>query len=167
MSITKTEVFRKALTNAMSIPPEYVHQVSYYTDDLDTLVEEMSGMAAAGWRKFRRTEHIRVYPGGTAQQAVFYVAHHHEYMPGFETELIQPLTVPNYIKILEIAPRQIAHLSVLASTFDGELDRRIIYRICQSGAQLIQQGQVRVGRKLDSQYSIYNVDNFLPIKIIR
>lgn len=168
MSITRTEVFRRALKDTMSIPPECVHQVSYYAYDLDALVEEMSGMAAAGWRKFRRTERIKVYPGyEVPQEAVFYVANHHEYMPGVETELIQPLTFPNYIGILDIASRQVAHLSVKALVFDGDDDQEIIRRMTQSNGQLIQKGHVRVGRNEVDHYAIYNVNDFLPVKIIR
>lgn len=171
MSKVKYKQFQRALESNLGKGFELITHIAYYTPDLEgTIIDQYGPMASIGWRKFRRTERIQVYPGGTTQTVVFYVAHHHEYMPDFDTELVEPLGEPNYISMLDLLPGQIAHLGVDLSDheMEGESDEHILKLMgLREGSQLIQKGEVRVGRKYEQKYSIYNTDGFLPIKISR
>lgn len=164
MDEARAKMFRK-------IVPELLTQVAYYADDLEVLISERGPMATLGWRRYRRTESIRVYPGYEQTEMSFYIAHHGEYLPGFETELIQPLALPNYIATLDVLPGQIAHLGIDVSgehPLTNEDDKYILRKIgVRSDPQLIQRGAVRVGRKWKHRYAIYSSDDLLPVKITR
>lgn len=147
--------------------PEKIYQVGYYAEDLDRLIESQEGLGSAGWRKHRRTETIKVYPGTEEHQAVFYVGVHHDRMPNMEVEVIQPLTHPNYINVLELLSGQVAHLAVRAEDFGPRNDSWILYALTGSSGQAIQKGQVRKGRKVSERYTIYQIEGFLPVKIVR
>lgn len=143
-----------------------INQIAYFADDLDAMAARLRPNAI--WQKFRRTETIRLYPGGKEDTAVFYVAHRHDFMPGFEVELLQPLTDPTYINVLDLVPGQVAHLGVKADEFPGMEDQDIVSRLAPDQAvQMIQKGAVRTGRILSYKYSIYQVEEFLPVKIVR
>lgn len=163
---TKSEIFRDALENTVGVTATHIYQVAYYADDLEETTARLSIDTA--WHKFRRTEKIRTYPGNKVDDAVFYVARHHDYMPGFEVELIQPLTDPNYISILGLLPGHVAHLGIKAEeSFPDLSDYDILKRMTRSMGQAIQKGAVRQGRKVSELYTIYQIENFLPVKIVR
>lgn len=151
--------------------PELVTHIAYYANDMEDMIAAFGTMGSVGWHKYRRTESIRVYPGYEQREMTFYIARHHEYLPGFETELIEPLAVPNYIKTLDVLPGQIAHLGIDVSgehPLTNEDDRYILRRLgVESDPQLIQRGAVRVGRKWKNRYAIYSSDDLLPVKITR
>src|SRR4051794_17046215 len=107
----KANVFRNAL-EATGAGQGVVFQIAYYTPNLDERVAEFENQGKYGWSPHRRTEQVRLYPGAELDEAVFYVAHHNDLVPGFETELIQPLTTPNYIQKLHLLSGQVAHLGV-------------------------------------------------------
>jgi hypothetical protein len=172
MNKEKGKVFREALDRTIVSGSDALYQVAYYAPDLDQMIESYGAMGAHGWRKFRRTEEFEIYPGEKGVvDGVFYVAHRHDYMPGLETELVQPLTDPNYIGILDLSPGQIAHLGVGGDRYPTEDDQQILRRLTGREGQAIQNGRVRKGgltmNRYTQQYTIYQVDQFLPVKIVR
>lgn len=170
MNEEKAKVFRNVLDETVVGGSDALYQVGYYARDLDRMIESRGAMGSDGWRKFRRTEEFEIYPGDK-QTGVFYVAHHFDYMPGLETELVQPLTEPNYIGMLDLSPGQIAHLGVKADRYPDADDVEILSRLTGRTGQVIQKGKVRCGglvrNKYSEQYIIYQVEEFLPVKIVR
>lgn len=162
--MNRSAVFKTALENIIEEGIE-VYQLAYYAANLDEMAMSLSG---TNWNKFRRTETIRLYPGSKVEQAVFYVAHNHDFMPGFEAELVQPLTEPSYISQLDLQSGQVAHLGVRSEDLPEHTDAEIIYRLAKEGnPTMIQKGEVRAKNKVSEIYTIYQVNNFLPVKIVR
>jgi len=146
-----------------------IYQVGYYVPNIDEFIDKQKGMAAFGWKVHRQTEMIRTYPGSQEEKAVFKVAVHHDYTPGLQTQLVEPLTNPNYIKILDLDPGNVCHLAVNADKFDEEDDMRVLRRMTRNIGQAIQKGKVRNGGvdTFNSSYTIYQIEGFLPVKVVR
>lgn len=157
-------MFRNALERVADV--SVIFQIGYYAPNLDERVSAYEQGGVRGWVAHRRTEQVRLYPGTKLDTAVFYVAHHNDVIPGFEMELIQPMTEPNYINKLRLLPGQIAHLAVNADKIDGD-DLQIVKRFSTHAPTAIQKGEVRRGRKNITKYTIYRVEDFLPVKIVR
>lgn len=161
----RVEIFRSALDKIVNQGVE-IYQVSYYADDLDRMTATLRPDSI--WRKYRRTETVRLYPGDKEDTAVYYVAQRHDFMPGFEVEVIQPLTDPNYMTVMDLDHGQIAHLGIKAEEFKGLTDFDIIRLVSSNSTwQVIQKALVRVGKEEKERYTIYQVDDFLPVKIVR
>ncbi len=151
---------------SLGVPEDYLFQIAYYVPSFDS--SRFAEAPAISWIWSRRTEMIRVYPGREPlQQAVFYVANSRAMIAGMEVELIQPLTTPNYIAALRLEPGQVAHLGVKSERFGGDEDISILRRFSRHVPQAIQKGTVRAGKKSSYKYTVYQLDDFLPVKIIR
>lgn len=162
---TKLRTLSNSL-QAVGVPKGVLFQIGYYAIDLNEAIEQWD--RPEGWRRFRRTEMIRVYPGREPmRQAIFYVATNRLVMDGMEVELIRPLTEPNYINMLEIKPGNVAHLAVRAERVGAADDQAILKRFSSQAPQMVQEGEVRQGRKVSERYKIYQLDDFLPIKVVR
>lgn len=145
-----------------------VSQIAYYRPELTRHTDLGETNPRNQWKRFRRSESTRVYPDKLGKmKSVWYVASRRN-ASGLEIELVRPLTEPNYISTLDVAPGHICHLGVRAENYGGASDEEILEQVALAGvggsATKIQFGSVRWDH---STYSVYALDLFIPVKIIR